>query len=30
MLALFGFFAGLAYGMSPSYFIIGFICLLLD
>lgn len=30
MLALFGFFAGVAYNMPPMYFIIGFVCLLLE
>ncbi len=30
MVALFAFLAGIAYGLPPSYFIIGFLCLLLD
>jgi hypothetical protein len=30
MLALFGLFAGIYYNLPPSYFVAGFICLLLE
>lgn len=30
MVALFAFIAGFVYNLPPSYFIVGFICLLLD
>ena len=30
MLAFFAFLAGVYYGLPPAYFVVGFLCLLLD